>query len=139
MCQTAVLNFFSLGGKIQNIDLTHFWKNFLRLSHLYKIFFLKFCSKSTKNSSWKKLAGILNWIEFNQMVQLLTKLSNIKKIGFLCLFTASSLGILAAYRRRQRAQALLDNLVVISTFQRTDERLHQFLEEGKYSSISYLY
>lgn len=46
-------------------------------------------------------------------------------------FTASSLGILAAYRRRQRAQALLDNLVVISTFQRTDERLHQFLDEGK--------
>ena len=63
-------------------------------------------------------------------------LTNIKKIGFLesiiYLFTASSLGILAAYRRRQRAQALLDNLVVISTFQRTDERLHQFLEEGKY-------
>ena len=46
--------------------------------------------------------------------------------------TGSSLGILAAYRRRQRVRALLDNLVVISTFQRTDERLHQFLEEGKY-------
>ena len=50
-------------------------------------------------------------------------------------FTASSLGILAAYRRRQRAQALLDNLVVISTFQRTDERLHQFLEEGKLKGV----
>lgn len=47
-------------------------------------------------------------------------------------FTASSLGILAAYRRRQRARLLLDNLVVISTFQRTDERLHQYLDEGDF-------
>ena len=48
-------------------------------------------------------------------------------------FTASSLGILAAYRRRQRARILLDNLVIISTLQRTDERLHQCLEEEDYS------
>ena len=48
-------------------------------------------------------------------------------------FTASSLGILAAYRRRQRAQTLLDNLNVITTLQRTDDRLHQCLDEGDYS------
>ena len=48
-------------------------------------------------------------------------------------FTASSLGILAAYRRRQRAQTLLDNLNVITTLQRTDDKLHQCLEEGDYS------
>ena len=33
--------------------------------------------------------------------------------------TASSLGILAAYRRRQRARILLDNLVIISTLKST--------------------
>ena len=45
---------------------------------------------------------------------------------------ASSLGILAAYRRRQRAQTLLDNLNVITTLQKTDNRLHQCLDEGDY-------
>lgn len=46
--------------------------------------------------------------------------------------TASSLGILAAYRRRQRAQTLLDNLNVITTLQKTDDRLHQCLDEGDF-------
>ena len=48
-------------------------------------------------------------------------------------FTKSSLGILAAYRRRQRARILLDKLEIISTLQKTDEKLHQCLEEEDYS------
>ena len=48
-------------------------------------------------------------------------------------FTTSSLGILAAYRKRQRARILLNNLKIISTLQRTDEGLHQCLEEEDYS------
>ena len=40
---------------------------------------------------------------------------------------------MAAYRRRQRARILLDKLEIISTLQKTDEKLHQCLEEEDYS------
>ena len=39
--QITILNFFSMFGKVQDIDLAGIfggWKNFLRLSHLYKFF-----------------------------------------------------------------------------------------------------
>ena len=47
-------------------------------------------------------------------------------------FTKSSLGILAAYKRRQRATLLVKDLEIISTLQKTDARLQELLAEGNY-------
>jgi len=47
-------------------------------------------------------------------------------------FTKSSLGILAAYKRRERAMTLVKDLEIISTLQKTDARLQELLAEGNY-------
>ena len=47
-------------------------------------------------------------------------------------FAKSSLGILAAYKRRQRAASLLQDLEIIGTLQKTDARLQELLSEGNY-------
>jgi len=48
-------------------------------------------------------------------------------------FTNSSLGILAACRRKQQAVALLENLTIIDTLQRTGDRLDQLIAENDFS------
>ena len=47
-------------------------------------------------------------------------------------FTQSSLGILAACKRRQRAAALVQDLGIISTLQKTDAKLQELLALGNY-------
>eukprot|EP00095_Tigriopus_kingsejongensis_P008145 snap_masked-scaffold196_size269943-processed-gene-1.9 protein:Tk08145 transcript:snap_masked-scaffold196_size269943-processed-gene-1.9-mRNA-1 annotation:"coiled-coil domain-containing protein 132" len=47
-------------------------------------------------------------------------------------FTGSSLGILAAYRRRQQTQQLLNDLNIIRTLQKTDARLQELLGEDNF-------
>ena len=42
------------------------------------------------------------------------------------------MGILAAYKRRQRAAVLVKDLEIISTLQKTDARLQELLAEGNY-------
>jgi len=48
------------------------------------------------------------------------------------IFITSSLGILSAQKRRQRAETLLHYLKELSTLQRTDERLQELLKEENY-------
>ncbi|XP_059085290.1 syndetin-like isoform X2 [Tigriopus californicus] len=47
-------------------------------------------------------------------------------------FTGSSLGVLAAYRRRQQTQQLLNDLNIIRTLQKTDVRLQELLKEDNF-------
>ena len=47
-------------------------------------------------------------------------------------FTSSSLGILAACKRRERAATLVEDLTIINTLRKTDERLQELLGEGNY-------
>lgn len=47
-------------------------------------------------------------------------------------FTGSSLGVLAAYRRRQQTQQLLNDLNSIRTLQKTDVRLQELLKEDNF-------